>query len=68
MQNLGYEFPRIPVPRTWVNKGKKRRATAARPRPPLSYQTVLYVGLASSECSWEEESMTPSCCIMPKAS
>jgi hypothetical protein len=23
MQDLGYELPRIPIPRTWVNKGKK---------------------------------------------
>jgi hypothetical protein len=21
MQDLGYELPRIPIPRTWVNKG-----------------------------------------------
>jgi hypothetical protein len=24
MQDLGYELPRIPIPRTWVNKGKRK--------------------------------------------
>jgi hypothetical protein len=24
MQDLGYELPRIPIPRTWVNKGLKK--------------------------------------------
>jgi hypothetical protein len=24
MQDSGYELPRIPIPRTWVNKGKKK--------------------------------------------
>jgi hypothetical protein len=24
MQDLGYELPRIPIPRTTVNKGKKK--------------------------------------------
>jgi len=32
MQDLGYELPRIPIPRTWVNKGMKR-AGAVRPPP-----------------------------------
>jgi hypothetical protein len=48
-----------------VNKGKKE-ADAYRFRP-LACPTVLYVGLASSDGSWEV-SMTPSCCIMPKES
>ena len=26
MQDLGYEIPRIPIPRTPLNKGNKRRA------------------------------------------
>ena len=25
MQDVGYELPRIPIPRTWVNRGKKRK-------------------------------------------
>ena len=29
MQDLGYELPRNPIPRTPVNKGKKRAARAA---------------------------------------
>jgi hypothetical protein len=24
MQDPGYELPRIPIPRTWVNKGKEK--------------------------------------------
>jgi hypothetical protein len=32
MQDLGYELPRIPIPRTPVNKGMKR-AGAVRPPP-----------------------------------
>jgi hypothetical protein len=32
MQDLGYELPRIPIPRTSVNKGKKQgRSYDARP-------------------------------------
>jgi hypothetical protein len=32
MQDLGYELPRIPLPRTTVNKGKKKgRSYDARP-------------------------------------
>jgi hypothetical protein len=32
MQDLGYELPRIPIPRTTVNKGKKEdRSYDARP-------------------------------------
>src|SRR5215208_609260 len=25
MQDLGYELPRIPIPRTWLNKGKRKK-------------------------------------------
>jgi hypothetical protein len=32
MQDLGYELPRKSIPRTWVNKGKTRDATAAYAR------------------------------------
>jgi hypothetical protein len=33
MQNVGFELPRIPVPRTPVNKGKKKgRCVAASAR------------------------------------
>jgi hypothetical protein len=33
MRDAGYELPRISVPRTSVNKGKKRKGEAARLRP-----------------------------------
>jgi hypothetical protein len=51
---------------TSVNKGKNKGRGMSIPASPF-VATVLYVGLASSVCSWEA-SMTPSCCIMPKAS
>ena len=36
MLDLGYELPRIPIPRTWVNKGKKKAGCPAiGPIPPL---------------------------------
>ena len=34
MQDLGYELPRILIPRTPVNRGKKKGVEAARLRPP----------------------------------
>src|SRR5215218_6620449 len=37
MQDLGYELPRIPIPRTPVNKGKKKGRSPIRLAPsPLS--------------------------------
>src|SRR5215216_3020392 len=33
MQDLGYELPRILIPRTWVNKGKKEGRGCPKPRP-----------------------------------
>ena len=35
IQDLGYELPRIPIPRTRVNKGKRYRAEAALDPCPL---------------------------------
>jgi hypothetical protein len=38
MQDLGYELPRIPIPRTPVNKGiRKGRHTYAGPPSYLNY-------------------------------
>ena len=41
MQDLGYELPRVPIPRTWVNKGKEKGQGCYTPallahRPRLS--------------------------------
>jgi hypothetical protein len=37
MQDLGYELPRISIPRTWVNEGKEKgRSLAAPVLPPTS--------------------------------
>ena len=33
MQDLGYELPRNPIPRTRVNKGKKKGRGCEEPRP-----------------------------------
>jgi len=33
MQDLGYELRRIPIPRTWVNKGKKEGRGIYAPAP-----------------------------------
>jgi hypothetical protein len=36
MQDLGYELPRIPLPRTSVNEGMKKDRGCSTPRPLLS--------------------------------
>jgi hypothetical protein len=43
MQDLGYELPRIPIPRTWVNKGRKEGPELLRPGPSF----LLALGLAA---------------------
>jgi len=40
MQDLGYELPRIPIPRTSVNKDK-RKGWSVAPQPSLS--RILFV-------------------------
>src|SRR5918992_5499313 len=35
MQDLGYELPRISIPRTWVNKGIRRGRGCINPDPLL---------------------------------
>jgi len=40
MQDLGYELPRIPIPRTSVNKDK-RKGWGVAPQPSLS--RILFV-------------------------
>jgi hypothetical protein len=34
MQDLGYELPRIPIPRTWVNKGERQDQSYYAPALP----------------------------------
>jgi hypothetical protein len=46
MQHLGYALPRIPLPRTPVNKGKKRKATDSRTRPWPGKTEVRWVSIA----------------------
>jgi hypothetical protein len=42
MHYLGYELPRIPIPRTWVNKGMKKGRSSYAPTPHYqSNQTYL---------------------------
>jgi hypothetical protein len=36
MQDLGYELPRIPIPRTWVNSGVRHPARATRRHLPFA--------------------------------
>ena len=45
MQDLGYELPRIPIPRTSVNKGKKRGPTLLCPGPLLRLVTLPWPAL-----------------------
>jgi hypothetical protein len=33
IQDLGYELPRIPIPRTPVNKAQRKRGRFSHPRP-----------------------------------
>ena len=44
MQDLGYELPRITIPRTPVNKGKKR--IVCNPSPKTLAQATLLGGSA----------------------
>src|SRR5215213_1245193 len=46
MQDLGYELPRIPIPRTRVNKGKKK-GRGLDPQPFTSLRAVELLTLSS---------------------
>src|SRR5215208_6098724 len=41
MQDLGYELPRIPIPRTPVNKGIKKGRSPAGPRPLRTNRKIV---------------------------
>jgi hypothetical protein len=42
MQDHESELPRIPLPRTWVNKGKEKGPGLLRPDPPLRLPTAPF--------------------------
>jgi hypothetical protein len=56
MQDAVYELPRIPIPRTSVNKGKKRKGQSlVRLDPPHSRS------LRKRETSRQQSGMVPTC-------
>jgi hypothetical protein len=63
MQDLGYELPRIPIPRRWVNKGK-REGWGKRPRPSRQSYDVS----AGSALVGSQSSLGPSLSLGPSSS
>jgi hypothetical protein len=49
MQDLGYELPRIPIPRTWVNKRKKDKKVPGIVTQILASSKRHQVGLRKLE-------------------
>jgi hypothetical protein len=47
MQDLANELPRIPIPRTPVNKGDEAGPELLRPGPASCFLLILALGLAA---------------------
>jgi hypothetical protein len=57
MQDLGYELPRIPIPRTPVNRGKKKGRGQEIPNP--SHPTTNRLSFARQRCTHSQALRAP---------
>src|SRR5215212_4041332 len=60
MQDPGYELRRIPIPRTWVNRGQEKGPGLRRPSPwPNSLAALLFRGFFAASTSCRSRCLAP---------